>query len=66
MIGPGCSIGKVEMKASEYAKSLGCRNVKVVADACGIPVDTLYRWYHKRPDAFRLLCLGYVKEKGDE
>lgn len=50
------------MGASKEAKGLGCPNLVKVADWAGVKVDTLSRWYRTRPDLFRAVCLGWVKD----
>jgi hypothetical protein len=51
------------MKASEFVKSLGIKSLAELSQASGIERRTLNDWYHHRPAAFRLLCIGMAAER---
>ena len=53
------------MGASKTAKKIGCPSVRAVAKWLGYSEQRLYRWYRDKPELFRAVCLGYVKENGD-
>lgn len=53
------------MGPSEYAKSLGCPSLVKVSDWAGVKVDTFSRWHRSRPELFRAVCLGWVKDHED-
>ena len=50
------------MMSAKKAKELGCPSVAEVARWAGVKVDTMYRWSRSRPELFRAVCLGWVKD----
>ena len=50
------------MTAAKLAKQYGCKSLSEVSRQSGISLQTLYSWHDKRPEAFRLLCLGIVQD----
>ena len=53
------------MNASQRAKDLGAKNLKVVAEAINKHPTTLNNWYRDNPDLFDAVLVGYVAITND-
>ena len=46
------------MRASEYAKQLGCKSLEQVSEFSGYTVATLCTYYKSKPKRFKGLCMA--------
>lgn len=51
------------MTPAQFVKAYGLKSLNDIARATNVQVRTLSKWYHERPELFRMIVIGVAAEQ---